>query len=55
MALIPEVDACRVQANGIGDSENDVGNTISVQISGSEVETSRIEVNHLAVGCRGPT
>lgn len=46
LAVYPGEDACRVEEERIDDDEDDVGNAIAVEIFGSEVESTGVEVDH---------
>lgn len=46
MALEPKIGTGGIQEDGVDDCEGDVGDAIAVQVGGSKVEASGVEVNH---------
>lgn len=46
MSIEPNEDDCRVEEEGVGDAEDDIGYSIAVEVLGPEIETAGIEVDH---------
>lgn len=48
VAVMPEEEACCTENDGVCDDENDVGDSIIVEVFGSVVDTPGIEIHHFA-------
>ena len=51
----PNVNACRIEENGVGDRPDNVGDPIAVPILRTEVEAVWIEVDHVDASVRQAT
>ena len=46
VTLEPEIDACSVQKDGVGNNEGKERNAIAVQVCGSKIEAPRVRIHH---------